>query len=83
MSTTTAPSPLREGQCREWPCYIAGRALTTGRWLDVHYPYNGELVGRVAMAGRADLEAAIAGTHLPKEPLTRYRRYEILDTARR
>ncbi|MCE9555827.1 MAG: aldehyde dehydrogenase family protein [Planctomycetes bacterium] len=78
MSTTTAPSKVRE-----WPCYIAGKPLTTGRWLDVHYPYNGELAGRVAMAGRADLEAAIAGTHLPKEPLTRYRRYEILETARR
>jgi len=78
MSTTTAPSKVRE-----WPCYIGGRALTTGQWLDVHYPYTGELVGRVAMAGRADLEAAVAATHLPKEPLTRYQRYEILERARR
>ncbi|MCE9546048.1 MAG: aldehyde dehydrogenase family protein [Planctomycetia bacterium] len=78
MTATAAP-----GKVHEFPCYIAGRAVKTGRWLDVHYPYTGELVGRVASASRADLELAIETTRLSREPLTRYQRYEILETARR
>jgi acyl-CoA reductase-like NAD-dependent aldehyde dehydrogenase len=53
--------------------------------IEVHSPYDGHLVGRVASAGAADLDAAVAaaGSVLAGEPLAPYRRAEILDEAAR
>ena len=33
----------------ELPSYIAGTAVRTNRWLDVYYPWDNSLTGRVAM----------------------------------
>ncbi len=64
------------------PSYIAGRAVRTDRWLDVHYPWDNSLTGRVAVVGRQHLdeaiEAALAGQ---QQPLTRYERHDILRKA--
>jgi putative phosphonoacetaldehyde dehydrogenase len=64
-------------------CYIAGRKIDSGAILEVHNPYNGECVGTVALAERAQTEEAITATRPVAPPLTRYQRFEILDKARR
>jgi len=64
------------------PSYIAGKPVHTDRWLDVHYPWDNSLTGRVAVVGREHLdqaiEAALAGQ---QQPLTRYERHDILRKA--
>ena len=68
------------------PSYIAGEATkpgTTQDWLDVFDPYSGDLAGRVALAGPADLERAIEAMLRGGNALTRHERHEILDRARR
>jgi acyl-CoA reductase-like NAD-dependent aldehyde dehydrogenase len=69
------PIPLRIG---------AGRPPGEGV-IDVLSPYDGHPVGRVASAGAADLDAAVAAakTAFEGEPLPPYRRAEILDEAAR
>ncbi|MFM7322227.1 MAG: aldehyde dehydrogenase family protein [Armatimonadota bacterium] len=61
---------------------IAGEPVATDRKLAVHYPYTGELVGEVSMLGPEHVERLLAAHAKPFEPLTRYRRYEILNRAR-
>lgn len=64
------------------PVFIAGQAVTTGKSLEVRYPYDGSLTGTVAMATREHLEAAIEAALLPtNQPLTRYERSRILRQA--
>ncbi len=41
------------------PVYIAGRAVETGRRLEVRYPYDGSLTGTAELAGREHLNEAI------------------------
>jgi aldehyde dehydrogenase (NAD+) len=65
------------------PSYIAGEPAASGPRLEVRYPYTGELAGTVAMVGAEGLERAIEAALRPAEPLSRWRRYEILDKARR
>ena len=50
--------------------------------LVVRSPYTGETVGKVELAGRAEVEAAIVEALKPAEPLTRFARAEILEKAR-
>lgn len=50
--------------------------------LVVRSPYTGEAVGKVQLAGRAEVEAAIAEALKPAELLTRFARAEILEKAR-
>jgi aldehyde dehydrogenase (NAD+) len=64
-------------------CMIAGQKIASDNFLEVRNPYNGKLVGTVALADRSHTEAAIASTRSPDPPLTRYQRSEILDRARR
>ncbi|GAB6196994.1 aldehyde dehydrogenase family protein [Lysobacter xanthus] len=45
------------------PLYIAGEAVTTGDWLDVADKYRGTVAARVARAGAAEVERAIASAH--------------------
>jgi len=63
----------------ELPSYIAGEAAGD-ELLDVIYPYNGEVTGRVRQVDGAGLEHALAATK-PAE-LSRWARHEILTKAR-
>lgn len=67
----------------ELACYVAGRKTASSSRLTIQNPYDGAVVGTVALAGRSDVEEAIVAALQEQEPLTRYRRYEILDRARR
>jgi aldehyde dehydrogenase (NAD+) len=71
------PGPL------ELHCYVAGRKAGSQSQLKVRSPYDGGLVGTVALADRKDAEAAIAAALANEEALTRFQRSEILDRARR
>jgi acyl-CoA reductase-like NAD-dependent aldehyde dehydrogenase len=58
---------------------VGGEWLETGEWIDVHSPYSGEVVGRVAKAGAAETGSAIAAAHAAmQEPLPAHKRAEIL-----
>src|SRR5262245_34855095 len=52
MATTTTAEPVA--------LRIGGRAVAATRNRDVKSPYDGHVVGRVAVAGRAEFEAALA-----------------------
>ncbi|MEO2035719.1 MAG: aldehyde dehydrogenase family protein [Planctomycetaceae bacterium] len=66
----------------ELPSYIAGEAVRTDRWRDVHYPWDNSLTGRVAVVGPEHLDQAIhAAIKGQKQPLTRYQRHDILRKA--
>ncbi|HZT41730.1 MAG TPA: phosphonoacetaldehyde dehydrogenase [Chthonomonadaceae bacterium] len=64
-------------------CYVAGKPVDSDRTLSVQNPYDGTIVGTVALADRAVTEAAITTALTHPVSLTRYQRYEILDRARR
>src|SRR5512133_1959391 len=54
-------------------------ATTTEEWVEVHSPYNGEVVGRVAKGGRAEAERAVdAAARTLESPLPAHKRAEIL-----
>ena len=77
MSQATASTSVLE-----LTSYIAGQPVTGGTTIDVIYPYNGEVSGRVSMITRDDLETALATHHAGGEPLTRYERSAILTRTR-
>ncbi|HZO82622.1 MAG TPA: aldehyde dehydrogenase family protein [Candidatus Binataceae bacterium] len=61
--------------------FIDGQAIDTAEHYDLHYPYNGEVVGTVARAGEQEADAAIAAAaraFAQTRKLTRARRAEIL-----
>ena len=62
---------------------MAGVPVADGARVAVRYPYDGTVSGEAIMAGAEDVEVAIR-LHLEAgEPLSRYRRHEILENARR
>ncbi len=63
----------------ELPCLVAGEEMG-GELLDVHYPYNGELAGRVRMVDGEGLECALNRTRQVK--MSRWERHEVLMKAR-
>ena len=63
-------------------CYVLGELLTSDQWLEVRSPYDGHLVGRVALADAAAVERAITGARAPAPALSRYERSQILERAR-
>jgi len=65
----------------ELPSYIAGEAVRTNRWLNVYYPWDNSLTGRVAMVGPEHLNQAIEAALAGHPPLTRYQRHDILRKA--
>ena len=66
----------------ELPSYIAGTPVRTEQWLDVHYPWDDSLTGRVAVIGHDHLDQAIrAAVDGQTRPLTRYQRHDILRKA--
>jgi aldehyde dehydrogenase (NAD+) len=70
------PAPL------DLSCLVAGQKVQSANYLPVHSPFDRRLAGRVALAGRSDTEAAIRAALAAGEPLTRFRRSEVLDRAR-
>ncbi len=63
--------------------YVAGTPIRSDELLEVRNPYNGELVGTVTQATRADTEKAVAEALKGGQKLSRYERHSILDKARR
>ncbi|HTY55678.1 MAG TPA: aldehyde dehydrogenase family protein [Candidatus Binataceae bacterium] len=62
--------------------FIDGKSQDTADHYDLHYPYNGELVGRVARAGKQEMEAAIAAatrSYAAMRKLSRAKRVELLN----
>lgn len=58
---------------------IDGEWVETGEWVEVHSPYSGELVGRVAKGGAAEARRAVdAAAAAMREPLPAHTRAEIL-----
>jgi acyl-CoA reductase-like NAD-dependent aldehyde dehydrogenase len=58
---------------------IAGDWVETGDWLEVRSPYSGDVVGRVAKAGREETRKAIdAAEAAMREPVPAHKRAEIL-----
>src|SRR5438128_9613315 len=58
---------------------VGGDWVETGTWLEVHSPYSGEVVGRVAKAGAGEARLAIdAAERAMQEPLPAHKRAEIL-----
>src|SRR6266852_3436389 len=59
--------------------FVGGEWIETGDWLDVRSPYSGDVVGRVAKAGKEETGRAIeAAEHAMREPLPAHKRAEIL-----
>src|SRR5437867_8092549 len=59
--------------------FVGGEWIETGDWLEVRSPYSGEVVGRVAKAGVAEVRRAIdAAEAAMDEPLPAHKRAEIL-----
>src|SRR5712671_2621093 len=55
-------------------------ATTTEKWIDVHSPYNGEVVGRATKSGADDARQAIdAASRALGSPLPAHERAAILD----
>ena len=58
---------------------LAGEWIETGEWIDVHSPYSGDIVGRVAKAGADETRRAVdAAEAAMREPLPAHKRAEIL-----
>ena len=63
---------------------IDGEWIETGAWLEVHSPYDGSLVGRVAKGGAAEARRAVdAAERAMSEPLPAHERAAILDRTAR
>jgi acyl-CoA reductase-like NAD-dependent aldehyde dehydrogenase len=59
---------------------IDGEWIETGAWLEVHSPYDGSLVGRVAKGGAAEARTAVdAAERAMSVPLPAHERAAILD----
>jgi phosphonoacetaldehyde dehydrogenase len=63
---------------RDEPLRIAGARVARDRAFEVRYPYTGQPIARVAMAGVDDVRQALAAARGFKSPLTRHDRYRIL-----
>ena len=63
------------------PLRIAGEEVSTGDWIEVRSPWSAERIGRVAKAGPAEIETAIAAAAAGFEEtraLPAHRRAEVL-----
>jgi len=72
-------SGIEQTEILELPCYVTGKGMGS-ELLDVHYPYTGEVIGRVRQVDRSDLENALGSTK-PVE-MSRWDRHEVLNKAR-
>ena len=58
---------------------IGGTQVESGQWIDVHNPFTGQQVGRVAAITPAKADAVLRQTHAAKFDLSRYDRARILN----
>src|SRR5450432_2927576 len=67
----------------DWQLPIGDGSITTGEWIEVRAPYDGELLGRVPACGPDQVDDAVraAKTVLDAGPLAAWKRAEILDRA--
>lgn len=63
-------------------CFVAGGPVQSTSTLSVKNPYNGEIVGTILTASRADVDRAIQIATESNLRLSRFTRYEILEKAR-
>jgi aldehyde dehydrogenase (NAD+) len=61
---------------------IAGTPVGGGEFIVVRSPHTGAETGRVRVAGRAEVDAAVAAARAFRETPSRYERFKILDGAR-
>jgi putative phosphonoacetaldehyde dehydrogenase len=66
----------------EASCYIAGEKISGERKLTIRSPYDGRVVGTVALSGREQTERALSATRAGREPPTRFQRSSILEKGR-
>ncbi len=66
----------------ELPSYICGTPIISDDRIEIRYPYTGEIIGSASQISPAHLEEAITQSLKGGEPLSRYRRSEILEKAR-
>lgn len=67
--------------CVDYPLYVAGKAITTGQWLEVQHKYQHTVYARVALADAKVLEKAIAAsvkTEAEMAALKPYQKQKIL-----
>ena len=63
---------------------IGGERVETAEWLEVHSPYSGDVVGRVAKGGAAEARRALdAADEAFRNPLPAHERARILDATAR
>lgn len=67
----------------ELSCFVAGTPVPSGRQLTVKNPFNGEIVGSVNLAGKADAHKSIEAACASRPNLTRFQRHQILEAARK
>jgi acyl-CoA reductase-like NAD-dependent aldehyde dehydrogenase len=62
---------------------LAGESVTTGEWIEVRAPFDGELLARVPACGPPEVDRAVASARsaLTTGALPGWRRAEILDRA--
>jgi acyl-CoA reductase-like NAD-dependent aldehyde dehydrogenase len=67
----------------DWQLPIGDASITTGEWIEVRAPYDGELLGRVPACGPEEVDRAVraAKSALEAGPLPAWKRAEILDRA--
>jgi acyl-CoA reductase-like NAD-dependent aldehyde dehydrogenase len=67
----------------DWQLPIGDESITTGEWIEVRAPYDGELLGRVPACGTEQVDAAVRAAKAALEggPLPAWNRAEILDRA--
>jgi acyl-CoA reductase-like NAD-dependent aldehyde dehydrogenase len=58
---------------------IGGEWVETGEWIDVRSPYSGDVVGRIAKAGKREAGQAVDAAEMAmRDPLPAHKRAEIL-----
>jgi aldehyde dehydrogenase (NAD+) len=63
-------------------CFLAGKTIPSKESLSVKNPYNGEVVGSVSLATRADADEAVRIASESDLRIPRFARFQILDRAR-
>ena len=75
-------SATNDTSVREFYSYVAGRQVKTDDKLTVSNPFNNQVVGLITEASAEHTESAITAALKHGEPLSRYERSQILETAR-
>ena len=69
-------------QVHHLSCYVAAKKIKSSNTLTIRSPFDGRVVGTVALAGKEDVEAAIVAALAGGKILSRYDRYSVIDQTR-